>query len=60
MDITKTPTTADLIEAHGRLLRQAPFTARARICTCCAQHPLYDCGGVLLCAHCDTDELDRK
>lgn len=59
MNVNATPATAWLIEQHGRLVRQPPFTARARLCGCCGQHPLYDCGGVLLCARCDTDEQER-
>lgn len=59
MPVTPVPTTAWLIEVHGQIIRQVPFTARARFCGCCQQHPIYDCGGVLLCARCDTDASER-
>lgn len=60
MNVNQTPTTAQLIETHGQVVRQVPFTTRAKLCGCCGQLPLYDCGGVLLCARCDTDASERQ
>lgn len=69
MSVNQIPTTAWLIETHGRLLRiltdtsgagrAHEFSGRSRFCGCCGQLPLYDCGGVLLCARCDTDTSGR-
>lgn len=46
------PTTADLIADHGRLLLQQ--------CRHCGHLTLFDCGGFVLCAVCDTDEQETR
>lgn len=60
MDVRQAPTTAWLIETYGQIVRPPGFAMRPRMCGCCGKHPLYSCGGVLLCACCDTDKAERS